>query len=151
MDDINAKQKAIQAIIDCDKEYLTPAEVAPILGVDPHAIRVTARQRPDLLKFEFELSGNRTKIPRIPFLQYIGIDVDNLTLPKKTHSNGSPFENKPMTNEELLVAITYQINEFKREINDRLEAIENQNQDLNNVLQSARAFIGALTGNNADK
>lgn len=70
------RQEAIQAIVDSDKVFLTPADVAPILGMDPHTIRCTAKQRPELLKFEFILSGNRTKIPRIPFLRYIGINVE---------------------------------------------------------------------------
>lgn len=54
------------------KLFLTPAEIAPVLGCDPHTVRCTARQRPDLLGFEFMFSGNRMKIPRIPFLRWIG-------------------------------------------------------------------------------
>ena len=57
------------------KLFLTPAEVAPVLGSDPHTVRCTARQRPDLLGFEFTFSGNRMKIPRIPFLRFCGVDV----------------------------------------------------------------------------
>ena len=43
------KQEAIQSIVDSDKVFLTPADVAPILGMDPHSIRLIARQRPELL------------------------------------------------------------------------------------------------------
>ena len=146
MTDVTAKQKAIQAIIDKNEEVLTPADIAPILGVDPHAIRVAARQRPELLKFEFYISGNRTKIPRIPFLRYIGINVDQQPYRKEPEKQHSPFDHSPMTNEELLLAIVHEINTFKQEINTRLDKIESQVADLNNVLQSGRQFIKALSG-----
>lgn len=146
MADNSAKQKAIQSIIDSDKEVLTPAEIAPILGVDPHYIRVVARQRPELLKFEFFISGNRTKIPRIPFLRYIGINVDQQLPSQEPQEQRNPFDHSPMTNEELLLAITHELTTFKQEINTRLDNIESQANDLNNVLQSARNFINALSG-----
>lgn len=56
-----------------DKLFLTPAEVASVLGSDPHTVRCTARQRPELLGFPFTFSGNRMKIPRLPFLRWIGV------------------------------------------------------------------------------
>ena len=54
------------------KIFLIPADIAPILQTDPHTIRCTARQRPDLLGFEFTFTGNRMKIPRIAFLRWLG-------------------------------------------------------------------------------
>ena len=140
------KQKAIQAVVDSDKVFLTPADVAPILGMDPHSIRLTAKQRPELLKFEFIISGNRTKIPRIPFLRYIGINVDQQPPSKEPQEQRNPFDHSPMTNEELLLAITHELNTFKREINERLDNIESQAEDLNSILQSARRFLSALSG-----
>lgn len=151
MENITAKQKAIQAIIDSDKEFLTPAEIAPVLGSDPHSIRVAARQRPELLKFEFIVLGNRTKIPRIPFLRYIGVNVDNNTPHTKPEEKHSVFDNTSMRNEDLLLAIINELNAFKQEINERLDDIESQTQDLNNVLQSARKFINVLSGVIPDK
>lgn len=55
-----------------DKAMLTPADIAPVLGSDPQKIRVTARQRPDLIGFEFSFVGNRMKIPRLAFLRWLG-------------------------------------------------------------------------------
>ena len=55
-----------------DKVFLTPADVAPVLKSDPQTIRVTARQRPHLLGFEFAFTGNRMKIPRLAFLRWLG-------------------------------------------------------------------------------
>ena len=54
------------------KLLLFPADIAPILQTDPHTIRCTARQRPELLGFEFTFTGNRMKIPRLAFLRWLG-------------------------------------------------------------------------------
>ena len=54
-----------------DKPVLTPADVAGVLGCDPNKIRVTARQRPELLGFPVCVVGTRTKIPRLPFIQFL--------------------------------------------------------------------------------
>ena len=48
------------------KEYLTVAQVAPILGSDPQTIRMQARLRPDLLPFPAVCLGSRVKIRRAP-------------------------------------------------------------------------------------
>lgn len=62
-------------ILHSEKPFLTPADVAPVIGSDPHTVRCTARQRPELLGFPFTFSGNRMKIPRIPFLRFMGVNV----------------------------------------------------------------------------
>ena len=58
-----------------DREFLTPAQVAEIMGCDAQDIRVTARERPDLLGFPVCIIKSRMKIPRIPFLRFMGVDV----------------------------------------------------------------------------
>ena len=57
------------------KEFLSPADVAGVMKSDPHSIRVTARQRPELLGFPFTFSGNRMKIPRTAFLTWMGVKM----------------------------------------------------------------------------
>ena len=57
-----------------DREYLLPSEVAAVIGCDPQAIRVWARQRPQELGFPTICVGNRTKIPKIAFLRHMGIE-----------------------------------------------------------------------------
>lgn len=54
------------------KEYLTPAQVAPVLGCDPQDIRVQARTAPERLGFPVIIIKSRTKIPRVPFLRFMG-------------------------------------------------------------------------------
>lgn len=58
-----------------DREYFTADEICGVLGADPHTIRLTAAQRPELLGFPVIRIGNRVKIPRIPFLRYMGVNI----------------------------------------------------------------------------
>lgn len=54
-----------------DRDWLLAREVAPILGTDPHSIRVWAHQRPDGLGFPVCVIGSRVRIPRKPFIQFM--------------------------------------------------------------------------------
>ena len=54
-----------------DREFLTPAQVAEVLGCDPQGIRVWARQRPEGLGFPVCIIGSRVKIPRMAFVRWI--------------------------------------------------------------------------------
>ena len=66
----------IEEIKSSNKAFLTPSDVCEVMGCNPQTIRVTARQRPDLIGYEFTFSGNRMKIPRISFLQFLGIHTE---------------------------------------------------------------------------
>lgn len=61
----------LEEIKQSDKDVLIPADVAPVIGCNPHQIRVTAHQRPELLGFPVIVVGTRVKIPRKPFIQFI--------------------------------------------------------------------------------
>lgn len=54
-----------------DKDVITPAQAAGVLGCDPQYIRIAARQRPELLGFPVILIESRVKIPRIAFIRYM--------------------------------------------------------------------------------
>lgn len=47
------------------------ADVAPILGVNPQSIRGQAHLEPKFLGFRVIVIGDRTLIPRKPFIEYI--------------------------------------------------------------------------------
>lgn len=66
----------LEEIKASDKAFLTPSDVSEVMGCNPQTIRVTVRQRPDLIGYEFTFSGNRMKIPRIPFLRFLGIHTE---------------------------------------------------------------------------
>ena len=55
-----------------DKTFLTPADVAGVLSADAQSIRIQAREFPEALGFPVICVGNRTKIPRKPFLRFLG-------------------------------------------------------------------------------
>lgn len=63
---------SIEEIRQSDKLWLTPADIAPVLGCDPQVIRIQAHTAPERLGFPVVVVKSRTKIPRIPFLNFIG-------------------------------------------------------------------------------
>ena len=62
----------IEEIKASDKVFLVPKDIAPVLRCDPYSISLMARDYPEALGFPVVRLGNRTKIPRIPFLQFVG-------------------------------------------------------------------------------
>lgn len=56
-----------------DREFLTPAQVADILNCSAQGVRIWARQRPEQLGFPVCIIGSRIKIPRRPFLRFMGV------------------------------------------------------------------------------
>jgi len=66
--------QALEAIKVMEKPMITPAEAAPVIGCDPHWIRLMARQKPEGLGFPVTIGGKkgtRTYIPRLPFIRYV--------------------------------------------------------------------------------
>lgn len=64
----------LKQIAEMDCVFLIPAQVAPVLGCAQYYINV-ASQTPDgraYLGFPVTRIGNRVKIPRIPFLRFMG-------------------------------------------------------------------------------
>ena len=62
----------LDEIRNSTKEVLTPADIADVLNADPQDIRVQARTAPEKLGFPVIIIKSRTKIPRVPFLRYMG-------------------------------------------------------------------------------
>ena len=52
------------------KDYLTPVDVAPILGANAYNISLQARRDPKALGFAVTVIGTRTKIPRKAFIRF---------------------------------------------------------------------------------
>lgn len=73
----------VNDLIASPKAFFSPGDVSGVLGSNPQTIRVTARQRPDLIGFEYTFVGNRMKIPKIPFLRFLGIE--NIKLEDKSN------------------------------------------------------------------
>ena len=62
----------LDEIRNSTKNVLTPAEVAEVLGCDAQDVRIQARLSPEKLGFPVIIIKNRTKIPRVPFLRFMG-------------------------------------------------------------------------------
>lgn len=63
-----------------DKDTLAPSDISTILGCHPYSINVQAKQ--DVLQgvnslgFPITIVGNRVRIPRIPFLEFMGVKTE---------------------------------------------------------------------------
>lgn len=64
----------IAEIRSSDKIWLTPGDIAEVVGSDPQQIRMTAREFPERLGFPVTIIGKYTRFPRIPFLRYLGLE-----------------------------------------------------------------------------
>lgn len=64
----------IEDIRTSTRPMLRPVDVAPIIGCDPQWVRDTAKTNPAALGFPAIVVGKRTRIPRIPFLRYLGYE-----------------------------------------------------------------------------
>ena len=62
----------LDEIKESDAPFLNPADIAPILGCDPNWIRRAAHDAPELIGFPVSVIRHRTRIPRKPFLKFIG-------------------------------------------------------------------------------
>ena len=65
----------LDEIRNSTKDVLTPGDIAEVLNADPQDIRVAARTAPEKLGFPVCVIGTRTKIPKMPFLKFLGVDV----------------------------------------------------------------------------
>lgn len=56
------------------EDTLTAAQIAPVVNADPNLIRGQAHENPAALGFPVIVMGTRVKIPRIPFLRFMGYE-----------------------------------------------------------------------------
>ena len=61
----------VQDIMQMDKDGITPAEAAQVVGCDPQLIRLEAREKPENLGFPVIIVRSRIKIPRMAFIKYM--------------------------------------------------------------------------------
>lgn len=68
--------EALDKILCKESLMLTPDEIAPLLDSTPQTIRKTAKEHPELVGFPFTYCGKQMRIPKQPFLEFIGIGVN---------------------------------------------------------------------------
>lgn len=62
----------INDMLQSEEPFLSPADVADVLHCDPQNIRVQAQTDPSKLGYPVIVINRRIRIPRIPFLRYLG-------------------------------------------------------------------------------
>lgn len=63
----------LEEIKSSRKNVLTAADIAEVLGSNPHDIRCQAHEYPEGLGFPVILVGCHVKIPRLRFLEFMGV------------------------------------------------------------------------------
>lgn len=67
------ERQTLEKVLVCEKLMLTPDDVAPLLGTTANTLRKTAKNTPQLLGFPFTYCGSNMKIPKQPFLEFLGV------------------------------------------------------------------------------
>ena len=60
---------------------ITATQAAQAMGMHPSRLIGYAREQPELIQFPYQMSGNRMKIPRIPFLKFWGATDEEIKSP----------------------------------------------------------------------
>lgn len=71
---MTSQQAAIRQIQRSEETMITPALAAQAIGCNPQWIRYVAERDPARLGFRVVRLNRRTKIPRVPFLEYLGME-----------------------------------------------------------------------------
>ncbi len=69
-----AQASILEELAKLESVVLTPKQAAPALGCNPYFINLMAKdeKKRSLLGFPVVMVGSRVKIPRIPFLKFLG-------------------------------------------------------------------------------
>lgn len=63
-------ENRVKKIRMIDSPYLTPAQVAPVLGWNPQCVRIKAREEPNTIPFPVMARGNRVSFPKVDVLRW---------------------------------------------------------------------------------
>jgi len=66
--------KTIEELKACPRAYVTPQEIGPLLNMHPQTINLMAKN--DEFVVKCLRSGNRTKIPRLPLMEWLGVKAE---------------------------------------------------------------------------
>ena len=66
--------KTIEELMRCERVYVTPQEVGPLLGMHPQTINLMAKSGDFVVPCL--RSGNRTKIPKLALLEWLGVRTE---------------------------------------------------------------------------
>lgn len=69
--------RTLEEIAKIPREILTCQDVSYVLGASPATIHIQAMERPELLGFPTVRVKSRVKIPKRPFLEFMGWEESN--------------------------------------------------------------------------
>lgn len=65
------KRMTLNDLLMMDTPVIPGTWAAQAMGMDPTRLIGYAREKPHLVSFPFQMSGNRMKVPRVPFLKWL--------------------------------------------------------------------------------
>ena len=68
----------LDELVRMDSPVIPGTWAAQVMGMDATKLIGYAREKPHLIAFEFQLSGNHMKIPRVPFLKWLGVTDEQI-------------------------------------------------------------------------
>jgi len=76
------KAVTLDEIKNLPREFLRPADIAPILGCTPYSINVQVQKDPSKLGFPVIVIGSRVKIPKLAFIKFMKGEMQSCQEPK---------------------------------------------------------------------
>ena len=76
------KRMTLDDLLQMNAPVVPGTWIAQTMGMDSTRLIEYARSRPELVPFPYQISGNRMKVPRIPFLKWIGITDEEIATKK---------------------------------------------------------------------
>ena len=67
------KRMTLDDLVLMNSAVIPGTWAAQVMGMNPTKLIGYAKERPELIQFPFQLSGNHMKIPRVPFLKWLGV------------------------------------------------------------------------------
>lgn len=65
----------LQEMTKAEKEMLSCKDIAEIVGIGSYNLHRYIMEYPERIGFPVMVTGNRIRIPRIPFLRFMGIET----------------------------------------------------------------------------
>jgi hypothetical protein len=71
-------RKTFDDLLRMDSVVIPGSWCAQAMGMDPTTLFDYARDKPHLIGYPYQLSGNRMKVARVPFLKYWGLTDEEI-------------------------------------------------------------------------
>ena len=68
----------LDELIRMESAVIPGTWAAHVMGMDPTRLIGYAREKPELIQFPYQLSGNHMKIPRVPFMKWLGVTDEQI-------------------------------------------------------------------------